>query len=258
MHPPSSSLGLDTRLPLTRPLTGLPHHVQHLRPRQGGGIRPIPVQQIPQYLVTHFVLTELGRRPLPVVGKDAPLAVADASVDPPPIFRRIGHGQISRRGMNHRIISKGSGEGFQVENLLEVRQHGDEVVPVRIPRRVGRAEVQHAAFRIDVRIVNTRFEGDDGPRIDVVVLRRQSQLELEDAVGVRPTADEDDAVELPEIVERWEEVDASRGVILQMLVFDGHLVIAQGLFSLGLRGDGGKEGRPRRSVCCGCAGAGAG
>ena len=163
--------GLDTRpLLLVRPLTGLPDHVQHLRPRQGGGIGPILVQQLPQYLMTHFVLGKLGRRPLPIVGKDGPLAVLHALVDPPPIFRRIGHGKISRRGMDHSIVAKGTGKRREVKNLLEVRQHGDEVVPVRIPRGVGRFEVQHAGVRIDVRVVHARPEGDDGPRIDVVVL----------------------------------------------------------------------------------------
>ena len=58
---------------------------------------------------------------------------------------------------------------------------------------------------------------------------------------------------MAEIVEGGEEVDAAGGVVLQVFVFDGDLVIAQGLFSFGLRGDGGEEGRPRRSVGCVCA-----
>jgi len=108
-----------------------------------------------------------------------------------------------------------------------------------IPRRICRLEIELSRFGVNVRIVNaTTREGNSRPLIDVVVLLRESELEFEYTVGVRTPPDEDNAVEVSEIVEGWDQVNAAGGVIFEMLVFDGDLVIAEGLFAFGFGGDG--------------------
>ena len=99
-----------------------------------------------------------------------------------------------------------------------------------------------------MRIVHLGGEGDDRPGINVVVFWWQPQFKLEDAIGVRTPSDEDDAVKVSEVGEGRYQVHPARGVVLEMLVFDRHLVIAQGLFALGLGGRGREEGSPRRAA----------
>ena len=68
------------------------------------------------------------------------------------------------------------------------------------------------------------------------------ELELEDAVGVGASPNEDDPMKKPQSVEGWDQVHTSGGVVLEVLVLNGHLVIPEGLLSLGLHGEGQARG----------------
>ena len=191
---------LSSLLP-SGPLAGLLDHLQDLRPRHGAGVLQILVHQLPQDLVAQLLLAELGRAAVDVVDKHGLLTRRHACIDALAIFRWVFDGQISGVGIGNLVPR---GKGLHVKYLLEVGQNRHQIVPVGVPGRVGRPEVEDAGCRIDVRIVHLGGEGDDRPGIDVVVLLRQSQLELEDAVGVRSPSDEDDAVKMPEVGEGGE------------------------------------------------------
>jgi len=203
------------------------------------------VHQLPQYLVTQFLLAELGRTALHVVDEHGLLAVPHTFVDQLAIERGILNRLVSCRRIGNPVPAR---KGLHVKYLLEVGEDRDQIMAVGVPRRIGRPEVQDAGAGVDVRVVHPGGEFDDGPRVDVVVLGRQPQLELEDAVGVRTPADEDDSVKMTEVREGREQINPTRCVVLEMFVFDRYLVIAQRLFALGLGRDGRKEGSPRRAA----------
>lgn len=67
--------------------------------------------------------------------------------------------------------------------------------------------------------------------INVVVGFWEADLEFENAICEGTTSHEDDAVKVSQIIEGWYEVDASWGMLFQVLVFNCYLVISQSLFS---------------------------
>jgi len=109
---------------------------------------------------------------------------------------------------------------------------------VGIPLRVGRADVQFARLGADVGIVNVGAEDDARPGVDFVIIVRQVDFKFENGVRVQSPPEENYTVEGSEGCERWEDVYSRGGVLFEVFVFDGDLVVSESLFSVRFGCDG--------------------
>lgn len=70
--------------------------------------------------------------------------------------------------------------------------------------------------------------------IHVIVFLGELDLELEDTIGVKAPSQKYDTVKESEVMEGWYDVDSTGCVLFEVLVFNGHFVIAEGLFTFRL------------------------
>mmetsp|Transcript_8965 Transcript_8965/g.12725 ORF Transcript_8965/g.12725 Transcript_8965/m.12725 type:complete len:252 (+) Transcript_8965:858-1613(+) len=203
------------------------HHTQNNLFANLSHIRKCCIHQIPQYLMSDLIFRKLHGTSR-VIHKDSLLRLSHTTVY---IFPK-GSGVRLRKFLRFFIGIGVWSKGFDVKNLFQIRQDCDKIMSMRIPSWIRHLNIQFSRLGIYVGIVDVTGKGNSRPLIQIIVLFRKSDLKFENPIRKRSPTNKNDTVKLTQVFQGWNQVNSTRSMLFEMLVFNRYLIISESLLTL--------------------------